>query len=143
MLQGTSRVTCDINEVPVGFWRRLFRLGPARSGQSLSLSPSLALLLLLLLGYLVHGVNNNRMFRWCCTDILLQLDPTLPANRMQLVNTNKQVLDSLAEFSEKQIIKGFKFGVLYAREDQTKEDEMFSNGMCVRGGSARSTARVP
>lgn len=27
-----------------------------------------------------------------------------------------------------QMIKGFKFGILYAKEGQTKEDEMFANG---------------
>lgn len=26
------------------------------------------------------------------------------------------------------MIKGFKFGILYAKEGQTKEDEMFANG---------------
>jgi hypothetical protein len=26
------------------------------------------------------------------------------------------------------MIRGFKFGILYAKEGQTKEDEMFANG---------------
>lgn len=30
-------------------------------------------------------------------------------------------------YSLKQTIRGFKFGILYAAEGQTKEDEMFSN----------------
>eukprot|EP01133_Synstelium_polycarpum_P005712 gene5712-6604_t len=43
----------------------------------------------------------------------LILDPGLPQALMNL--------------EEKQTIKGFKFGILYAQEGQTKEDEMFAN----------------
>ena len=76
------------------------------------------------------------------TDLLTALDPSLPVNRLQPVVTSR-VRDGLLEFSEKQIIKGFKFGVLYAREDQTKEDEMFSNGTpCLSLSLSRSLARA-
>jgi len=54
------------------------------------------------------------------------LDPSLPAGEFRQV-TNEKLCDALLAYHQKQIIKGFKFGILYAASDQTKEDEMFSN----------------
>ncbi|GAM23464.1 hypothetical protein SAMD00019534_066390, partial [Acytostelium subglobosum LB1] len=50
----------------------------------------------------------------------------------QYYNGMRQVVDpalpqALLNLEEKQTIKGFKFGILYAMEGQTKEDEMFAN----------------
>lgn len=59
--------------------------------------------------------------------VLSTLDPQLPVNRLRSV-PSASVEKELLSFSEKQVIKGFKFGVLFAQEDQTKEDEMFANG---------------
>jgi len=57
-------------------------------------------------------------------DILRSLAPTLPS--LNLV-TDPRLPQALPALEEKQTNKGFKFGILYAAEGQTKEDEMFSN----------------
>lgn len=36
----------------------------------------------------------------------------------------------MMNLEEKQTVKGLKFGIVYVKEGQTKEDELFSNGMC-------------
>ncbi|KAL6078755.1 putative Rap/Ran GTPase-activating protein [Balamuthia mandrillaris] len=59
-------------------------------------------------------------------DVVRAVDSTLPASRMKLCS-NPNVTDRLLEIEEKQSIKGFKFGILYAQEGQTKEEEMFAN----------------
>ncbi|KAM9978796.1 hypothetical protein ACTFIY_012557 [Dictyostelium cf. discoideum] len=41
--------------------------------------------------------------------------------------TDPRISQALMNLEEKQTIKGFKFGILYAQEGQNKEDEMFSN----------------
>jgi hypothetical protein len=38
------------------------------------------------------------------------------------------MFDALCVARLHQMIRGFKFGILYAKEGQTKEDEMFANG---------------
>eukprot|EP01132_Coremiostelium_polycephalum_P006168 gene6168-7682_t len=40
---------------------------------------------------------------------------------------DQRLPQALLNLEEKQTIKGFKFGILYAQEGQNKEDEMFSN----------------
>jgi len=60
------------------------------------------------------------------TDVLRTMDPQLPVNRLKSVN-DPRLNTALLNLEEKQTIKGFKFGVLYASEGQTKEDEMFAN----------------
>jgi len=57
-------------------------------------------------------------------DILHGVAPDLPPLR-QIVDP--RLPQTLLTLEEKQNIKGFKFGILYAQEGQTKEDEMFSN----------------
>eukprot|EP01111_Echinosteliopsis_oligospora_P001485 TRINITY_DN12239_c0_g1_i1.p1 TRINITY_DN12239_c0_g1~~TRINITY_DN12239_c0_g1_i1.p1 ORF type:complete len:423 (-),score=78.42 TRINITY_DN12239_c0_g1_i1:184-1311(-) len=57
-------------------------------------------------------------------DIVKSIAPNLPPL--------KQIEDdrlpaAILNLEEKQTIRGFKFGVLYAAENQTKEDEMFAN----------------
>jgi len=58
-------------------------------------------------------------------DILHGVAPELPPN-LKYVN-DVRLPQTLLTLEEKQNIKGFKFGILYAAEGQTKEDEMFSN----------------
>jgi len=59
-------------------------------------------------------------------DILTSLDSNLPVSRLKRVY-DPRLPQALLNIEEQQQIKGFKFGVLYAKEGQTKEDEMFSN----------------
>ncbi|EGC36130.1 hypothetical protein DICPUDRAFT_54771 [Dictyostelium purpureum] len=47
-------------------------------------------------------------------------------NGLKLI-TDNGVSQAFMNLEEKQTIKGFKFGILYAQEGQNKEDEMFSN----------------
>eukprot|EP01104_Vermistella_antarctica_P006472 TRINITY_DN1717_c0_g1_i1.p1 TRINITY_DN1717_c0_g1~~TRINITY_DN1717_c0_g1_i1.p1 ORF type:complete len:376 (+),score=90.65 TRINITY_DN1717_c0_g1_i1:187-1314(+) len=60
------------------------------------------------------------------SDICKALDPALPGSRVKVVK-NPKVREALLRMEEKQNIKGFKFGLLYSAEGQTKEDEMFAN----------------
>lgn len=57
-------------------------------------------------------------------DILHGVAPELPPLKFV---TDTRLPQTLLTLEEKQNIKGFKFGILYAQEGQTKEDEMFSN----------------
>jgi RAP1 GTPase activating protein 1 len=59
-------------------------------------------------------------------DVLRSMDPRLPTNRLKSV-TDPRLNTALLNLEEKQTIKGFKFGILYACEGQSKEDEMFAN----------------
>ncbi|KAF2068661.1 hypothetical protein CYY_010012 [Polysphondylium violaceum] len=47
-------------------------------------------------------------------------------NGLKLI-TDPRLPQAFMNLEEKQTIKGFKFGILYAQEGQNKEDEMFSN----------------
>jgi len=57
-------------------------------------------------------------------DILRSVAPDLPPLK-QVVAPG--LPNAILALEEKQTIRGFKFGILYAAEGQTKEDEMFSN----------------
>jgi len=57
-------------------------------------------------------------------DILRTIAPNLPPLK-QIVAPG--LPNAILALEEKQTIRGFKFGILYAAEGQTKEDEMFSN----------------
>lgn len=57
-------------------------------------------------------------------DILRTVAPNLPPLK-QIVAPG--LPNAILTLEEKQTIRGFKFGILYAAEGQTKEDEMFSN----------------
>lgn len=57
-------------------------------------------------------------------DVLRGVAPNLPPLK-QIVDP--ALHNAILSLEEKQTIRGFKFGVLYAAEGQTKEDEMFSN----------------
>jgi len=61
-------------------------------------------------------------------DILRSVCPTLPPTLKYA--PDPRLPPALLALEEKQTIKGFKFGILYAQEGQTKEDEMFSNVDC-------------
>jgi RAP1 GTPase activating protein 1 len=37
---------------------------------------------------------------------------------------------ALLNLEDKQTVRGFKFGVMYVKEGQNKEDELFANGTC-------------
>ena len=41
---------------------------------------------------------------------------------------NPDCHQAFLRMEQRQLIEGFKFGILYAEEGQTKEDEIFSNG---------------
>jgi len=57
-------------------------------------------------------------------DVLRSVAPNLPPLK-QIVAPG--LPNAILTLEEKQTIRGFKFGILYAAEGQTKEDEMFSN----------------
>ncbi|KYQ89078.1 RapGAP/RanGAP domain-containing protein [Tieghemostelium lacteum] len=57
-------------------------------------------------------------------DVLKSVAPNYSG--LKLV-TEPRLPQALLNLEEKQTIKGFKFGILYAQEGQNKEDEMFSN----------------
>jgi RAP1 GTPase activating protein 1 len=57
-------------------------------------------------------------------DVLRSIGPNLPPLK-QIVSPG--LPNAILSLEEKQTIRGFKFGILYAAEGQTKEDEMFSN----------------
>ncbi|PRP82173.1 RapGAP/RanGAP domain-containing protein [Planoprotostelium fungivorum] len=70
----------------------------------------------------------KKMFRLSVStmDIVHALDDTLPINRLKKVD-DPRLPQALLTFEEQQRIKGFKFGLLYAPEGQTKEEQMFAN----------------
>jgi len=59
-------------------------------------------------------------------DVLRDTDSKLPLDRLRRV-WDPRLPQSLLSMEEQQQIKGFKFGILYAKDGQTKEDEMFAN----------------
>mmetsp|Transcript_6577 Transcript_6577/g.9130 ORF Transcript_6577/g.9130 Transcript_6577/m.9130 type:complete len:399 (+) Transcript_6577:133-1329(+) len=59
-------------------------------------------------------------------EILYGIDPSLPATKLKKI-MDPRLPPALLSIEEQQQLKGFKFGILYAKEGQTKEDEMFSN----------------
>jgi len=59
-------------------------------------------------------------------DVLRDTDSNLPLDRLRKV-ADPRLPQALLSMEEQQQIKGFKFGVLYAKDGQTKEDEMFAN----------------
>jgi len=59
-------------------------------------------------------------------DILKAIESTLPLNRLKRI-ADPRLPQALLSMEEQQQIRGFKFGVLYSKEGQTKEDEMFHN----------------
>ncbi|ELR16049.1 RapGAP/RanGAP domain containing protein [Acanthamoeba castellanii str. Neff] len=60
-------------------------------------------------------------------EVVKTLDPALPANLRHIKADDLPA--KILTIEEKQMIRGFKFGILYAKEGQTKEDEMFANAM--------------
>jgi len=60
------------------------------------------------------------------SEVLRSVSAHLPVDKMVQVHDPK-VAQALLSIEEQQLIKGFKFGLLYAKEGQSKEDEMFSN----------------
>lgn len=58
--------------------------------------------------------------------LLRSIDAKIPYRRVRTVK-DPRLPGILLNLEEKQTIKGFKFGILYAKEGQTKEDEMFAN----------------
>lgn len=48
---------------------------------------------------------------------------------MYFVSKQEKVAEELLETELKQVVANYKFGVLYAKEGQTKEQDMFSNGV--------------
>ncbi|EGG16091.1 RapGAP/RanGAP domain-containing protein [Cavenderia fasciculata] len=59
-------------------------------------------------------------------DILRSISPQHTQSNLKLIS-DQRLPQALMNLEEKQTIKGFKFGILYAQEAQTKEDEMFAN----------------
>eukprot|EP00009_Paramoeba_aestuarina_P008398 CAMPEP_0201510570 /NCGR_PEP_ID=MMETSP0161_2-20130828/3201_1 /ASSEMBLY_ACC=CAM_ASM_000251 /TAXON_ID=180227 /ORGANISM="Neoparamoeba aestuarina, Strain SoJaBio B1-5/56/2" /LENGTH=370 /DNA_ID=CAMNT_0047905759 /DNA_START=26 /DNA_END=1138 /DNA_ORIENTATION=- len=54
------------------------------------------------------------------------VDPDLPAGSFREIRDNA-CHQTILRMEQRQLIQGFKFGILYAEEDQKKEDEIFSN----------------
>jgi len=76
----------------------------------------------------VHQSWWKRLFRFGVSpyDVISSVDRSLPVNRLKKVD-DPRLPQALLTYEEQQRIKGFKFGILYADDGQTKEDQMFSN----------------
>ena len=64
-------------------------------------------------------------------DVVRAIDPRLCEPDLGLVELTKDregFIKSMIQSEERSKMKGFKFGVLYCKEGQTKEEEMFGNG---------------
>jgi len=59
-------------------------------------------------------------------DILRGIDPSVPIGKLKRV-TDPRLPLAILSMEEQQQIKGFKYGILYSKDGQTKEDEMFTN----------------
>lgn len=59
-------------------------------------------------------------------DVVRAVDPSLPVGRLRRV-TDPRLSQALLTMDEQQVVKGFKFGVLYCKEGQVKENDMFAN----------------
>jgi hypothetical protein len=60
-------------------------------------------------------------------DILKTVYPFISRQKVQLIK-NPSIVEDLENFEVRQQIQSYKFGVLFCKEGQTKEEEMFSNG---------------
>jgi len=76
----------------------------------------------------VHQPWWKRLFRFGVSpyDVISSVDRTLPVSRLKKIE-DPRLPQALLTYEEQQRIKGFKFGILYADDGQTKEDQMFSN----------------
>jgi len=59
-------------------------------------------------------------------DILKAIDINAPTSKLKRI-VDPRLPQALLSMEEQQQLKGFKFGILYAKDGQTKEDEMFTN----------------
>lgn len=56
----------------------------------------------------------------------------------------EKVAEELLEMELKQVVSNYKFGILYAKEGQYRETDMFSNGTCHhRCHRARTLPKFP
>lgn len=60
-------------------------------------------------------------------DIMKVIDPTLNRQKIKLIK-DPSIVEDLKKFEECQLVKSYKFGILFCKEGQTREEEMFSNG---------------
>jgi hypothetical protein len=63
------------------------------------------------------------------------------STRLLKVNVDEQVQKSILTIDEVALFNRYKFGVLYCKKGQTREDEMFGNGRVVHGGLTFSKRR--
>jgi hypothetical protein len=59
--------------------------------------------------------------------ILKACYPWVSRQKVQIIKS-PLIVDELLNFEARQQIQSYKFGVLFCKEGQTKEEEMFSNG---------------
>ena len=64
-------------------------------------------------------------------DIVLSVSPDMPADFLRLAK-DPNLPNELLAMEERQVIRSYKFGVLYAGPNQVNEEEIFNNpwGMC-------------
>ena len=60
-------------------------------------------------------------------DIVLTVNPSIQSNKLHKI-TDPKLQKELLKFDEQSLIKNYKIGVLYCKEDQKLEEEMFGNG---------------
>jgi len=65
-------------------------------------------------------------------DLVRVIDPRLSEADLGLLEMAREKREAFAkdmlQTEDRQKMKGYKFGVLYCKEGQTKEEEMFGNG---------------
>lgn len=59
-------------------------------------------------------------------DILLAASPTIPADSLRLCK-DVGLPNELLSMEERQVIRSYKFGLVYIAPEQTTEEEMFAN----------------
>jgi len=59
-------------------------------------------------------------------DILQNISPSLSTSKLKHIK-DPELCNSLKTFEERQLIRSYKFGVLYCKAGQTDEEQMFSN----------------
>mgnify|MGYP006940063422 CR=1 FL=1 len=60
-------------------------------------------------------------------DVILTINPSVQSSKLKRIEDPK-LQDELLRFDEHQLVKKYKFGILYCKSNQKKEEEMFGNG---------------
>jgi RAP1 GTPase activating protein 1 len=73
--------------------------------------------------------NKSKLFKWggpSIQDILKAVRPSLNKQKIRMIKA-PELVEDLQLLEERLMVKSYKFGVLFCKEGQTREEEMFSN----------------